>query len=153
MKPLGIKTALVLAGLLSLLITACLPAIEAAPDITLSKAWVRLPAGGRDITGGYLVINNRGGADVLLSASSSIAEEIEMHEHIMEDDMMKMREISALDVPKKQQLVFAPGGYHLMMFGVDGLFLGQEVELTLEFERSGRLSTTAIVGKQLTPAH
>ncbi len=153
MKQINTKTNWGLVGLLVLLLAACTPAIEPTPEIALSKAWVRLPAGGRDVTGGYLVIENRGGADVLLSATSSIAEEIELHEHVMEDGMMKMREISDLNVPKKGQLVFAPGGLHLMMFGVTDLSLGQEVELVLQFERSGKRSTMAVVGKQLTSGH
>lgn len=132
----------------ALIISACSPPMVTEPDISISGAWVRLPPAGRDITGGYFVIENTGAADVLLSVSSPTAGSIEMHHHVQEDGMMQMREVPRIEVPANGPLVFQPGGYHLMMFGVSGLQQGQQINLLLDFEKSGQQSTIAIVGKQ-----
>ncbi len=134
------------AGMLAL--AACSGAgTGAAPKITLEDAWVRPPAGGRDIGAAYLTIRNDGGTDTLLGASSPLADHVQMHISKMENDMMTMREEQSVDVPAHASIAYAPGGRHLMMFGVKaGLKRGDKVPLTLHFARSGDVSTIATVG-------
>ena len=136
-------------GAALLALAACTGADSgAAPRITLEKAWVRPPAGGRTIGAAYLTIRNDGGADTLTGASSPLAQSVQMHISKMDGDMMTMREEDKVPVPAHGQLAYAPGGRHLMMFGLKaGLKAGDKVPLTLHFARSGDISTIATVGQ------
>jgi hypothetical protein len=125
-----------LAGLL-LITVSCSEPVLTSPDIAVSKAWVRIPPKGRDIAAGYFVLNNSGSKDVLLSVSSSIAYTVEIHQHIEADGMMQMQEVPQLPIPAGGEIVFKSGGYHLMMFGVTDVELGQKIELVFVFKESG----------------
>lgn len=135
-------------GAAALALAACSGAgTGAAPEISIENAWVRPPAGGRDIGAAYLVIHNTGGQDTLLGASSPLADHMQMHISKMDGDMMTMREEKSLVIPAHFTITYAPGGRHLMMFGVkSGLKAGDKVPLTLHFERFGDISTIATVG-------
>jgi len=133
---------------LMLVLVSCSEPVLTPPDITVSEAWVRMPPNGRDIAAGYLVLNNSGSKDVLLSVSSPIAHTVEIHQHIMDDGMMQMQEVSQLPIPANGEVVFKSGGYHLMMFGVTDVELGQEAELVFVFEKSGTKSFFATIRSQ-----
>lgn len=48
----------------------------------------------------YFIIKNTGDtADRLLSADTPIAEKAEIHEHVMQGDLMKMQRVPTVDVP------------------------------------------------------
>ncbi|MBN4047939.1 copper chaperone PCu(A)C, partial [Oceanicaulis sp. AH-315-P02] len=101
------------------------------------------------IAAGYLVLNNSGSKDTLLSVSSPIAHTVEVHQHLMADGMMQMQEVSELAIPANGEVVFKSGGYHLMMFGVTDVELGQEAELVFVFEKSGTKTVTATIRSQV----
>ncbi|PHS24048.1 MAG: hypothetical protein COA84_10095 [Robiginitomaculum sp.] len=131
-----------------LALAACGKAADTAPpEITVKNAWMRVPPGGRDTSAAYLVIRNDGGTDTLLSVSSPMADDVQMHISEMSDDVMRMREESTVPIPANSIINYQPGGRHLMVFGVrDGLKVGDEVSLTLTFERAGKITVTAIIG-------
>lgn len=113
----------------------------AAPE--LLSGWVRTPAAGRDVTAGYVSLRAGAEDDQLVGASSPIATRVELH--TMEDDgeVMRMRQVEAIDLPAGEVVSLAPGGDHLMLFGVDTSALDGEVEVTLEFA-SGAMSTVRL---------
>ena len=109
-----------------------------AGDLAITEAWSRAAGQGR--TGaGYLTIGNRGAAaDRLLSASSPAARSVELHNHIREGDVMRMREVPAIEIPAGGSVTLRPGGLHLMLIGLTGpLRQGETVPVTLTFERAG----------------
>lgn len=110
----------------------------AAPE--LLSGWVRTPPAGRDVTAGYVSLRAGAEDDQLVGASSPIASRVELH--TMEDDgeVMRMRQVEAIDLPAGETVSLRPGGDHLMIFGVDTASLDGEVEITLEFA-SGAAST------------
>jgi len=119
----------------------------AAPKITLSKAWMRPPPGRRDTSAAYLTIVNDGGADTLLSVSSPMADEVQMHISEMKDDMMRMREEETVPIPAHGTVIYKPGGRHLMVFGVhEGGKAGDKFTLTLTFKRAGVMTIEGVVG-------
>ena len=137
-----------LLGTTMLALAACGPAADTAPPkITVEKAWMRVPPGGRDVSSAYLVIVNEGGADTLVSVSSPMADDVQMHISEMRDDVMSMREEETVPIPAHGTVNYQPGGRHLMVFGVrEGLKAGDEVPLTLTFERAGKVTVIAIMG-------
>ncbi|MCC5981872.1 MAG: copper chaperone PCu(A)C [Oceanicaulis sp.] len=104
------------------------------PSVPLvTSGWVRTPPAGRDVTAGYMTLLAETEDDQLIGARSPAAAAIELH--TMEDDgeVMRMRQVEAIDLPAGEPVSLRPGGDHLMFFGVDTASLDGEVEITLEF--------------------
>lgn len=117
-------------------------------SIAVSDAWAR-PSMGMDRAGAaYLVITNEGDEDdVLLGATSPAAATVEVHETTMEGDgSMAMRPIESLAIPAGGTVRLEPGGYHMMLIELTGeLAVGDEIEITLSFERAGEVTVSAEV--------
>ncbi len=118
-----------------------LPAME--QGIVISNAMVRPPFPGRTMTAGYMQIANGGPADRLIAAESDIAERVEIHTHKMEDGIMKMRKVNGVDLPANDHVLFAPGGYHLMMFGITLDENQSDASITLKFKNAPDLTVIA----------
>lgn len=90
-------------------------------------------------TAAYVVIRNEGAAaDRLVGASTDVAGATELHQSRVEDGIMRMRQVEAIEVPAKGEVRLEPGGYHLMLIGpTRDLHPGDRFEATLEFEKSG----------------
>lgn len=110
-----------------------------ASALSLENPRVRVTIPGRPAAG-YVTIGNSGEADALVSARSPRAERIELHTHLMEDGVMKMREVEKVNVPARGIAEFKPGGFHLMIFGLDsGVKPGDSLSLTLTFDKAGNV--------------
>lgn len=91
---------------------------------------------------GYAVIINHGAADRLISAHSPRVKKIEIHTHLSEDGIMRMRRIEGIDVPMHGTAELKPHGHHLMLFGLNKpLKKNDEIELILVFEKAGEIKT------------
>ena len=85
-------------------------------------------------------IENKGGeADSLIAASSPVFGRIELHTHEMNDGVMQMREVEALEAPAGDTLALEPGGNHLMLFEPGELPDSLEIPVTLQFEKAGEV--------------
>lgn len=111
---------------------------------TLVDGWVRNPVGGRDMTAGYVTLENAGSAARLVGAQSPEAELIELHTMAMDGDVMRMRQVESFDIPAGATLTLRSGGDHLMIFGLSGEAAADgELELVFTFE-NGRTFETAL---------
>jgi len=118
---------------------AAAPAVDALP-----AAPVRLIAGrvqpmppGAPATAAYFTLERtQPGPLALVRALSPAAAAVELHEHTAQDGMMMMRPVQApIPVPAEGPLVFAPGGYHVMLIGLRApLAAGDTVPLSLLFD-------------------
>lgn len=116
------------AGLAAALLIGCNP----APTLEVTDAWLRAPLPGKTVAAGYFTLHNRTDRAVTLVAlSSPDAARVELHTHLLQGDMMRMRKLDQLDVARGQRIMLAPGGHHLMLFDV-GL-LADTATVTLEF--------------------
>lgn len=115
--------------------------------ITVSQAWSRATPGGVRTGGAFLQITASAAAgDRLVDAKSGAAERVELHTHIHEGGVMKMRRVEAIDVPAGETVTLAPGGYHLMLMNLQQpLREGDTLDLTLVFEKAGEIEVTATV--------
>jgi periplasmic copper chaperone A len=95
----------------------------------------------------YLKITNKGEAeDVLLSAESPIADKVEIHTHIKDGDLMKMRQLDELAIPAGGEQTLAPGGHHLMLMGLKRVpAVGERFPLTLHFKQVGTIEVEVAV--------
>lgn len=133
-----------LAGLLQML---PLPA-TATGDLMVHEPWSRpLPPTARN-GAAYMVIHNHGNEpDRLVGGTTDIAETVEVHTHIMQDDLMKMvRLVDGAEIPAGEKVVFKPHDLHVMLMGLTRpLVAGEQYQLTLTFERGGDQEVTVVV--------
>ena len=100
----------------------------------------------------YFVIHNKGtSADKLLSVDSPIADKAELHEHVMQNDLMKMQAVPVVDIAPGATVTFAPMAYHVMLLGLEDRSLlsdGKRFPLTLHFEKAGDVTVDVAVQKK-----
>ncbi|OJW50270.1 MAG: hypothetical protein BGO63_10570 [Candidatus Accumulibacter sp. 66-26] len=115
---------------------SALNAQAAEADLSVADAYVRLAPPGTPTTGAFMTIKNAGGADrKLLKADSPVARSVELHNHINDNGVMKMRQVAEIDVKAKGQAVLKPGSYHIMLIDLKApLKEGETVPLTLTFD-------------------
>ncbi len=96
----------------------------------------------------YFVLRNRGGGpDRLVAARTEVAGVVEIHRSAIEDGVMRMRQVEGIEVPAGGEARLEPGGYHLMLIGVNReLREGDRFEVVLEFELSGTRTVEVEVG-------
>ncbi len=110
----------------------------------LMDAWVRLPAVAGRPAGGYFMAHGTSANDALVGVSSPKAERIELHSLTNENGVMKMRKEDSFALPAKCTLTFAPGGAHLMIFGLSGdVKPGGKVPLTFRFQSGASVTLDA----------
>lgn len=122
-----IKLGLICA-LAAIALTACGPAVDhsemahnqhaakAGAGVEVSSAIIHPPFQGRTTAAGFFALENTGAATRLVAAASPISETVEIHTHLREDGVMKMRRVEGVDIGTGETVIFKPGGYHLMMF-------------------------------------
>ena len=95
----------------------------------------------------YMTISNAGSTpDRLVKASGDIAKSIELHTVIKSGDLMQMRPVEAIDVPASGSVALKPGGFHVMLIGLNrDLKLGETFDITLQFEQAGPVTVQAVV--------
>jgi copper(I)-binding protein len=140
----------ILAGCFALFLAAAANADEArhymSGDLMIHDVKARVIIASRP-GAAYMVIQNTGDTDDrLLEVSSPLAARVELHTHIMEGDVAKMRQVDAIDIPAGGETALAPGGYHIMMFELhEGIEEGDAIPLTLTFEHGGDVDVNAVV--------
>jgi copper(I)-binding protein len=115
--------------------------------IDIGHPWARPTAAGQPTGGGYLKLANGGPADKLLSASSDVAAAVELHSMSLDGNVMRMRQVDAIDLPAGQTVELKPGGLHLMLVGLKApLKEGASFPLKLRFEKAGEVTVDVKVG-------
>ena len=106
-----------------------------ADGMTFSNFQARASIGRMPNSGAYGEIRSTS-IDRLIKAKSSAASVVELHEHINDHGVMRMREVKAgLAINPSTPVVMKPGGYHIMLIGLKApLEAGTTIDLSLEFE-------------------
>jgi len=119
-------------------------------DLLIQHPWTR-PSIGKAPNGAvFMRIVNRGAKpDRLLSVETTASAKAELHTHLHENGVMRMREVEAIEVPAGGSVTLAPGGLHVMLLGVTKpLRSGFGVPLTLTFAEAGKVELTAVITQQ-----
>jgi copper(I)-binding protein len=95
----------------------------------------------------YLTVVNPGAADRLVRVETPAARRAELHESVLEKDMMRMvAHPDGFAVPAGGTLELKPGGKHLMLVDLQGHpGTGEKVPLTLHFACAGAITVAAEV--------
>lgn len=108
-----------------------------AGDITVEGVWARASAGMARAGAAFMIIKNTGDADKLVAAKADVSNRVELHTHLHQDGVMKMRQIESVAVGKGITTL-QPGGDHVMFMGLNApLKEGESFPLTLVFEKAG----------------
>ena len=118
-------------------------------DLNIHDPYVRLAPPSAPTTGAFMVIKNMGNTDrKLLKAESPIAKTVELHTHINENGVMKMREVPDIEIKAQGQTELKPGGLHVMLIGMkQTLKEGDLVPISLNFDDGSKQQIEAPVRK------
>ncbi len=142
------QTARLLSALL-LLATPALFAASSAENVEVSGAYARAVPPGQPNSAAFMTLANASARPIaLVNARSSAAEVVELHTHIMEGGMMRMRQVEKIEIPASGEARLQPGGDHVMFIGlVEDLEPGAEVSVTLVFDDGSEKNVVAPVQK------
>ncbi|MHA1151617.1 MAG: copper chaperone PCu(A)C [Alphaproteobacteria bacterium] len=135
----GIMMALafaVLAGFSGLAAAADL----AAGELRVEQAWARASATQSAKAGAaYFTLVNLGAEpDRLIGVATPLTRKAGLHNHVMDQGMMKMLPVAAIEISPGEPTVLRPGGLHVMLMGLKApLIEGETFTLTLTFEKAG----------------
>ena len=109
-------------------------------SVQIENAYTRATVPGQQVAGGFMKIENKGAADQLVSASSPVAGEVQLHEMAMDGNVMKMRQVKDIAVPAGGAVELKPGGLHLMFINIKApLTAGETVPVKLKFAKAGEV--------------
>lgn len=125
----------------ALIVALAFAASPALAQVSIDQPWIRATPPGAKVAGGFMTVVNKGALpDRLIGAASPVAERIELHVHVHEAGVMKMKQVPGLDIPADGRFVLKPGGAHLMFFDVKRpIKQGETIPVTLKFEKAGEM--------------
>jgi copper(I)-binding protein/thiol-disulfide isomerase/thioredoxin len=119
-------------------------ASQADTPLRVSDAWIRATVPGQPVAAAYLTLQATA-ALRLVSVATPAAASVQIHEMRMDGEIMRMRELKALELAAGRPVSLSPGGIHLMLLDVkQPLRPGQSVPMTFTLENTAgqRLSQT-----------
>lgn len=120
-------------------------------SIDISNPWARALTADSDEAGGFLTFTNSGpDADRLLAAESDVAAKVEIHGIKVVGAGLRMKLLEGgLGVPVGMPIELKPRGYHLLFQGLGKpLVQGQQVAVTLTFEKAGKREIELVVKEE-----
>jgi copper(I)-binding protein len=108
----------------------------AADQVSVQDPYVRLAPPNAPATGAFMVLKNNGDKDVkVLKADNPTSKATELHTHLNEGGVMKMRPVAAIEIKAKGQAELKPGGLHIMLIDLKvPMKEGDVVPITLSFD-------------------
>lgn len=139
---------------------AYVASVEAQPaptgrqgDLEVTGAWARSTPPAARTGAVYVTLINRGqAADRLVKASSTAAARAELHAHLHEGGVMRMKALDAIELPPGERLSLRPGGLHVMLVDLKApLREGSQLTLTLGFAKAGEMTVEVPVLRNPPP--
>jgi periplasmic copper chaperone A len=123
---------LVLMGLL-------LSCVSVTAEVGVSAGYIYAPVPGQSMTAAYWQLDNQANTEarlleILVPSDSPWAKKVEVHQHEHHGGMMRMQRVDEFVLAADAQELFEPGGYHLMVFGVKALSVGNHVPVVLRWQ-------------------
>lgn len=122
-----------------------------AANISVTEVWARATMPGQKVSGAYMTLQADADAK-LVGASSTAVPRVEIHEMKMDGDIMRMREVTAIALPKGKAVLLEPGGYHIMLMNLPKpIAAGDLIPLTLTIESGGKRQTVEVKAEARAP--
>lgn len=121
-----------------------------AGQIHIDHPYARATVPGQPSGAAYLTLENKGSqADRLtgVSVAPALAAGAEIHTMAMDGNVMKMHEVSGIELAPSAKVTMTPGnGYHIMLLELkQPLKAGDKLPLGLSFEKAGKIEVIAEV--------
>ena len=131
---------------LAVILVALLTAVP-VQAVEVIDAWMRALPPGQPTAAAYLTLKNPGAESRrLVGASVPMARSVEIHESRQVDGMWRMRRLEGLALPAGGSVTLAPGGAHLMLFGMKSpVREGDRLDVTLQFDNGETLDAEIVV--------
>lgn len=96
----------------------------------------------------YFTLENRGSDAVrLVGLRTERARSAVLHQTVTVEDVTKMQDVAAIEIPPGGSLELQPGGSHVMLMGLAApLKKGESFQMTLTFDGSGEMTVDIPVG-------
>lgn len=128
-----------------------------AGDIMVKDPYARSSTPSSVTGAAFLVLMNGGDTDDrLIAASTDVAKRVELHTHKEDaNGVMKMMEVEeGFVVPAGGMHALKRGGDHIMLMGLTRpLEQGEEISVTLTFEKAGEIEVMIPVDRERKPNH
>jgi copper(I)-binding protein len=123
-----------------------------AADLKIEDAMARAVPPTAKMSAAFMTLTNNADTDLaVVSAESSVAKAVELHNNTMTDGKMKMRQVNQIDLPANQTTELKPGGQHVMLIGLTrALVEGETIDLKLNFS-DGSSESMEIPIQQIKP--
>ena len=120
-----------------------------AKGISVDDPYVREVPPGQMTSASFLILKNTNDKETaLIKATSDVAKNVELHEHVHDNGMMKMRQVAKIVIPANGETILKPGGYHIMLIGLTRkIKAGDIIDINLEFDNGDKQSIKAEVKK------
>jgi periplasmic copper chaperone A len=120
-----------------------------ADSVDVIDPYVRAVPPGQPNSAAFMTLTSKAAeAHALVAAESAASKVVELHTHIMEEGMMKMRKVEKIDLPAGQPVSLQPGGLHVMLIGLQQeLVPDQSVTIHLVFDDGSKKEVQAPVRK------
>jgi copper(I)-binding protein len=110
-------------------------------EVTVKDPWVRATVAQQRVTGAFMELSSTE-AVRLVEIRSTAAKVVEIHQMLMENNVMKMQAVPGLELKPGKVVELKPGGYHVMLIDlVKPLSAGDSVPLTLIVEGADKKLT------------
>jgi periplasmic copper chaperone A len=128
-------------------------AADARCRVSADEPYLRETAPGQANGVVFFVLHNGDAVPhTLVRVESAAAERVQLHTHVQSGGRLTMKQVAEVEVPVGGEVVFAPGGLHVMLLGLRApLRAGETVAFDLVFEGGCKVSVRAPV-RALRPA-
>ena len=110
-------------------------------QLEIIHPWARASIGQAKAGVAYVTISNEGREpDRLIATATDVAKRAALHTNKMENGVMLMLPVEAIELAPGEPVVLEPGGLHIMLMGLKSpLVEGDSFPLTLTFEKAGSI--------------
>ena len=127
--------------------TSKTPETNTSSVMEIKNAWMQPGSLNRNSALFCEIVNNTDKQDTLYEVDSDMAKLVQIHEsYKAEGDMMGMRQVDSVIVPAKSTVMFNPGGYHVMLIGLNSdMKIGSKGNAVFKFKNAGEVKVTGEV--------
>lgn len=121
--------------------------------VTISNVWARASTGVNSAVFMRIMTSRNAPKDLrIVRASFAGAEVVELHDHIHENGIYRMRPVAEISLKAGQETLLRPGGLHIMLIGLKApLAEGSKITLSLVLSNEHSCKVRALVSLRPVP--
>ena len=102
---------------------------------------------GQKVAAAYVSIFNQSDNDVVIEkVTSNISDVAEIHDTVLEGEIMRMKKVESLNIPARSEFYFQPGSTHIMLMGLNQeLKDGETFNLNFIFKNQEKVNVKIMV--------